>query len=102
MAEYYEEQLLSWTSLVEWLHALPLLHFLRGESKPFEDMICLKPVDCRSYKWWGLEKLPCKEIRKHICERFVLFMHFCKPSIIFLRELKKIIDKIIEKIANND
>ena len=59
------------SSVVNWLSALPVLHFLRQESNPFEDVICDKPVDVTNLKWWGLEKLPDKEIRQHITQRFV-------------------------------
>jgi hypothetical protein len=47
-----------------WLPALPLLHFLRRESKPFEDVICEKPI-FSNWKWWGLRELPCRDIRKY-------------------------------------
>ena len=72
MVEYYKEQASNGKLVVEWLHALPLLHFLRKESKPFEDVICTKSIDFKSYKWWGLDKLPFRQIRTQVLERFVL------------------------------
>lgn len=64
--------------VASWLPALPLLHFLRRESKPFEDLVCGNPVDVTNLNWWGLDGLPYKEIRGHINERFALF--FCLLS----------------------
>lgn len=62
------------------LSALPVLHFLRRESKPFEDVICDKPVDVTNLKWWGLDGLPYKEILKHIDERFA-YVFVCYLSV---------------------
>ena len=47
---------------VEWLFAVPLLHFLRGDSKPFED-----PDIKGSYntlEWIGAQKLMIKEFQQ--------------------------------------
>jgi len=45
----------AWSSNPEWLLAVPLLHFLRGDSKPFEEPdIGVTP---ESLAWWGAEKL---------------------------------------------
>ena len=44
-----------WIADVEWMFAVPLLHFLRGDSKPFED-----PGIKGSYntpEWVGTQKL---------------------------------------------
>ena len=46
----------------EWLFAVPLLHFLRGDSKPFQE-----PDIAGSYKdleWIGAQRLRIKEFRK--------------------------------------
>ena len=61
--KFYRQQLSDQSLFREWLPALPLLHFLRGESKPFEDLICEKSIDISKWKWWGLQGLPCKDFR---------------------------------------
>ena len=46
----------------EWLFAIPLLHFLRGDSNPFEE-----PDIVGSYtklEWIGAQKLRIKEFQK--------------------------------------
>ena len=51
-----------WRADVEWLFAVPLLHFLRGDSKPFED-----PGIKGSYntlEWIGAQKLKIKEFQR--------------------------------------
>ena len=53
------------------LPAIPLLHFVRQESEPYKDVICNKP-EFGNWKWWGLEKLDYKQIRRNITERFAL------------------------------
>ena len=68
IVNYYREQK---TLVVDLLHALPLLHFLRRESSPYADVICTKSIKINNWKWWGLERLPYKELRMHITERFV-------------------------------
>ena len=45
-----------------WLFAMPLLHFLRGDSQPFE-----QPGIEGSYhkpEWYGAQKLKLKEFQK--------------------------------------
>lgn len=52
----------TWTSNPEWLLAIPLLHFLRGDSKPFEE-----PDTGGSPKtlvWWGAQKLNITEFQR--------------------------------------
>ncbi|XP_068734956.1 E3 ubiquitin-protein ligase rnf213-alpha-like isoform X2 [Montipora capricornis] len=51
----------AWGSNSEWLLAVPLLHFLRDESKPFEepDMTGWP----KTMAWWGAEKLRIREFR---------------------------------------
>jgi hypothetical protein len=71
--EFYQQS--SKTSLVvNWLSALPLLHFLRGESKPFEGVICEESVGATNWKWWGWQDLPYRDIRRHITERFAFIV----------------------------
>jgi len=51
-----------WTADGEWLFAVPLLHFLRGDSKPFEE-----PHMAGSYnkpEWIGAQKLRIKEFQR--------------------------------------
>jgi hypothetical protein len=62
--------------IVIWLPALPLLHFLRRESKPFEGVICEKSVGATNWKWWGWQDLPYREIRRNITERFAFILLF--------------------------
>jgi hypothetical protein len=69
--KFYQQQSSKKFFVVNCLPALPLLHFLREESKPFEDVICEKPVDVTSLKWWGLQELPYKDIRRQTTARFV-------------------------------
>ena len=40
------------SKLAEWLFALPLLHFLNGDIKPFHNP---GKTDEKSLRWWGLE-----------------------------------------------
>ena len=71
IVQFYCEQSVKKSLVVSCVLALPLLHFLRGESKPFEDVICEKPIDVTNWKWWGLDALPYKKIRGNITKRFV-------------------------------
>ena len=71
--KFYQQQSLRKSLVVSWIQALPLLHFLREESVPFEDLICAKPVDVKTWKWWGLGDFSYREIRGHI-ERFGLYI----------------------------
>ena len=71
--KYYQEQSSKKSLVASWIQALPLLHFLREESVPFEDLICAKPVDIKTWKWWGLGDFSFREIRRHI-ERFGLYI----------------------------
>ena len=51
-----------WKADVEWLFAIPLLHFLRGDSTPFEE-----PGIAGSYhnrEWIGAQNLKIKEFQK--------------------------------------
>ena len=60
--------------------ALPLLHFLRQESKPFQDVVCKGPVDVGNWKWWGLDEFNHREIRKNLYNRFasyVCYLQLC-------------------------
>lgn len=52
----------TWTFNPEWLLAVPMLHFLRGESHPFEEPdIGGSP---RNLAWWGAEKLDIEAFRR--------------------------------------
>ncbi len=52
----------AWTSNPEWLLAVPLLHFLRGDSKPFEEPdIGGSP---QNLAWWGAQKLSISEFQR--------------------------------------
>ena len=53
----------------KWLTALPLLHFLRRESKPYEDVICEETIRFTTWKWWGLGELPGKVLRSYLPTR---------------------------------
>ena len=70
--EFYKKQSLKKYLVVHWLPALPLLHFLRRESKPFEDVICESPIDITNWKWWGLGEFSYRDIRRNITARLVL------------------------------
>lgn len=51
-----------WKADGEWLFAIPLLHFLRGDSTPFEE-----PGIAGSYfkpEWIGAQNLKIKEFQK--------------------------------------
>ena len=53
----------SWVSGAEtWLFAVPLLHFLRGDSQPFEE----PGIEGCYYKpeWYGAQKLKLKEFQR--------------------------------------
>ena len=51
-----------WRSDPEWLLAVPLLHFLRGESKPFEEPDMGGWPETMA--WWGAEKLKIAEFKR--------------------------------------
>lgn len=52
----------TWTSNPEWLLAVPLLHFLRGDSKPFEEPNTEGGPE--SSIWWGAQKLNITEFQR--------------------------------------
>lgn len=53
----------AWTCNPEWLLAVPLLHFLREDSKPFEEPdVGGSPGD---QAWWGAEKLSIEDFRRN-------------------------------------
>jgi len=52
----------AWTSNPEWLLAVPLLHFLRGDSKPFEEPKFGGSPE--SLAWWGAQKLDIREFQR--------------------------------------
>ena len=54
---------------VDWLHALPLLHFVRGNSSPFMDLKSAKNISYGNWKWWGLEGMNVGDIRRCIMDR---------------------------------
>ena len=45
----------AWTPDYEWLLAVPLLHFLRGDSKPFKEPDMGGQPN--NPAWWGAENL---------------------------------------------
>ncbi|KAL9988396.1 hypothetical protein ACROYT_G002834 [Oculina patagonica] len=52
----------AWAPNPEWLLAVPLLHFLRGDSKPFEEPdIGGSP---KTLVWWGAQKLNITEFQR--------------------------------------
>ncbi|CAB4038590.1 Hypothetical predicted protein, partial [Paramuricea clavata] len=81
--QFYREQSSNRLLVYHWLLALPLLHFLRRESKPFEDVICDKSIDFSKWKWWGLGKLPCRSIQSHI---------IASEAIAMLKNLESVFD----------
>jgi len=50
------------TSNPEWLLAIPLLHFLRGDSKPFEEPKFGGSPE--SLAWWGAQKLEIRDFQR--------------------------------------
>lgn len=52
----------TWTFNPEWLLAVPLLHFLRGDTKPFEEPDVGGSPQMRA--WWGAEKLNIEEFQQ--------------------------------------
>ena len=72
MFAFYLKQSLEKSLFRKWLPALPLLHFLREESKPFGDVIHKTSIDISSWKWWGLGDLPCRHIRSYLTESNVV------------------------------
>ena len=52
----------AWTSNPEWLLAIPMLHFLRGDSKPFEEPDI--GGSHRNLAWWGAERLDIEEFQR--------------------------------------
>lgn len=43
------------SSTVHWLLAIPLVHFLDGVSRPFQNLSHMTPVqhNAKSGEWWG-------------------------------------------------
>ncbi|XP_046861651.1 E3 ubiquitin-protein ligase rnf213-alpha-like [Xenia sp. Carnegie-2017] len=60
--KFYEKQM-TVIPLVLWLNALPLVHFLRGDCKPFEHVDSTKALDISSWKWWGMKDFPCRNLQ---------------------------------------
>ena len=69
----------AWKPVEEhWLFAMPLLHFLRGDSKPFEE-----PCVEGSYQepeWFGAQKLNVKEFQRSATEMYFVTSLFLKQS----------------------
>ena len=67
----------AWKPVEEhWLFAMPLLHFLRGDSKPFEE-----PCVEGSYhepEWFGAQKLNIKEFQRSATEMYFVTSLFLK------------------------
>lgn len=82
--QFYCEQSVKESLVVSCVFALPMLHFLRGESKPFEDVNCDKPVDVRNWKWWGLDDLPYRKIRGNVTKRFVS-LYLCNSLVCYTK-----------------
>ncbi|XP_046860850.1 E3 ubiquitin-protein ligase rnf213-alpha-like [Xenia sp. Carnegie-2017] len=53
-------------SLLHWLKALPLLHFLRGECEPFQEVPFTSTADINKSTWWGLQGFDFRQIRNSI------------------------------------
>ena len=51
-----------WEANGEWLFAIPLLHFLRGDSRPFEEPSI--EGDYHKPDWIGAQKLRIKDFQK--------------------------------------
>ena len=57
----------SWKPIEEgWLFAMPLLHFLRGDSKPFEEPDV--EGSCDRPEWFGAQNLKIKEFQRSATE----------------------------------
>ena len=56
MAEYWKSEAYT------WLFAVPLLHFLRGDSKPFEEPVI--EGSCHKLDWFGAQGLKIKEFQR--------------------------------------
>ena len=56
MAEYWKSEAYT------WLFAVPLLHFLRGDSKPFEEPVI--EGSCHKLDWFGAQGLNIKEFQR--------------------------------------
>ena len=91
--QFYKQQSERKSLVVNFIPALPVLHFLQGESKPFKDLACEKTVNVGNLKWWGLDEFRLSEIRKNIKDRFVtLFLCFLHYFIILrIRNIKDFI-----------
>ncbi|XP_046861644.1 E3 ubiquitin-protein ligase rnf213-alpha-like [Xenia sp. Carnegie-2017] len=50
-------------SLLDWLNALPLLHFLRKECEPFKEVLYTSTPDFEQSRWWGLQGLDFGEVK---------------------------------------
>ena len=67
-----------------WLFAMPLLHFLRGDSKPFEEPDVEGPY--HRPEWFGAKKLKIKEFRRSATEMYLvtkLFMTTIRWELIY-------------------
>ncbi|XP_020630843.1 E3 ubiquitin-protein ligase rnf213-alpha-like isoform X2 [Orbicella faveolata] len=52
----------AWTSNPEWILAVPLLHFLRGDSKPFEEPDIQGCPE--TLAWWGAQRLNIRKFQR--------------------------------------
>ncbi|XP_046861759.1 uncharacterized protein LOC124455046 isoform X2 [Xenia sp. Carnegie-2017] len=60
--KFYEKQV-KVIPLVLWLNALPLLHFLREDCKPFKVVDSSKALDSSNWKWWGMNGFPYRQLQ---------------------------------------
>ena len=73
--KFYYLKHFSKSFIKSWLHALPLYHFLRGDCKPFVDIVP-KTIEYGNWKWWGLSNINVRDIRRYIGKRFELHVSF--------------------------
>ena len=66
----------------DWLYALPLLHFLRGDSEPSGTPKYEKNIRYDEWKWWGLEDITVREFLPRMSYRFDVYSYFMKEPIV--------------------
>ena len=89
-----------WSRPCEWVLALPVLHFLRHDIRPFDYP---KTADLGSPRWWGLENLM-KDVKSFTkmqtasrlvsTNRLVFVFVMCQNDFIMCRSPLTLIDEI--------
>ena len=64
-----------WVFIKDWIYALPLLHFLRGDTQPFAKPKYEKDIRYDKWKWWGLEGISVRKFIPKMPQRFDIYSY---------------------------